>query len=727
MHRWIVNEMSDASNSSRPRWEAPTPEALQEMLPQYEITGFLGRGGMGAVYRGRQRDLDREVAIKLLPESLCEGEDEMNFAARFRQEAKAMAKLDHPSIISVHDFGETAAKQLYIVMEFVDGMDVQSYLKHHGGKVAPEHALAVVAHVLDALDYAHANGILHRDIKPANILLNREGRVKIADFGLAKTLSTGEEADSVGLTMSNVAVGTPDFVAPEAVEGDLVPDHRADLYAVGVMLYQMLTGKLPKGHYKLPSEAVEGLDPRLDEVVNKALQADPEDRYSNAAAVRIDVDEILSSPLARVEPGLESGAVDAAVPLTTTVREKGGEEPEFSSERAAGLSIGLPAVVLAALAIGVAAWFFLSGRFEDKQPNLSDESGSVESEETPPVMTLREIPLEPKAPLVEKTKLDELSAASEEAKEDPGDSPEPLVAMTPTAAEPPAVSKSEEAREKEGEPVPEKPLDPVWLIEPFATRMEGYLNARESEIGDLAAQYLRGVNQRLDRSVASGSLELVKAYQDEKDGVSALKDAIEANKDLPQWSRFREPITLDPLAEGLPEELVALRDTWWSERDKIERDLGKKLQQSLEGLILILTKSRKITEAEAVENFRLAIAPTEKIPEETGLVMETEEPEVEPEEGGLEEWLQDREFRWNGTNADEVVMQFSGNRVTVYADDREIMEEKITIVSPNIFEFKWFGSNLNTFTISGNRRDFVRYMGSSGGRGAGTIRAKSKR
>ena len=292
------------------------------MLPQYEILGILGRGGMGAVYKGRQAKLDRIVAIKVLPETFTKGDDQLNFVKRFEQEAKAMAKLDHPAILSDYDFGETAEGELYFVMEFVDGMDIHQYLKLHGGKLPQEHALSICAHVLDALEYAHAHGIVHRDIKPANILLNREGRIKIADFGLAKKFGDHADAEAPALTMSNVAVGTPDFVAPEALDRDQVPDHRADLYAVGVMLYQMLTGKLPRGNYQMPSELNPEIDPRLDEIVSTAMAADPDYRYGSAGAVRADLDLVLSSPLARVAAGEPSGAVKAVVPVTTSLRGK---------------------------------------------------------------------------------------------------------------------------------------------------------------------------------------------------------------------------------------------------------------------------------------------------------------------------------------------------------------------------------------------------------------------
>ncbi len=350
--------MSSPQSTSSSNWEPPSPEQLQRMLPQYEITDILGRGGMGAVYKGRQTNLDREVAIKVLPETFSKGDDELNFAARFKQEARAMAKLDHPAILSVYDFGETAEGQLYFIMEFIDGMDIHQYLKHHGGKLPQEQALSITAHVLDALDYAHSQGIVHRDIKPANILLNRDGRVKIADFGLAKKLEAAGGDSAPALTMTNVAVGTPDFVAPEALDSDQKPDHRADLYAVGVMLYQMLTGKLPRGQFKSPSELDPTIDPRLDEIVSKAMQPHPDDRYSSASVVRADLDVIFSQPFAKVEAGEESAVVAAVVPVTTSVKgkppAKAGRYTPATPERSklpVFLGIGAACAMLAGLAV----------------------------------------------------------------------------------------------------------------------------------------------------------------------------------------------------------------------------------------------------------------------------------------------------------------------------------------------------------------------------------------
>jgi serine/threonine protein kinase len=263
---------------------------LQASFPQYEILGILGRGGMGAVYQGRQKSLDRLVAIKILPPGL---EDVgANFAERFKREAKAMARFAHPGIVSVFDAGETADGLLYFVMEYIEGTDVQKMVRENG-PLPPEHALSITAHVCDALAYAHKRGVIHRDIKPSNIMVDREGQVKVADFGLAK-LATDDSAGPV--TSTNTSMGTPDFMAPEALYRIGQIDHRADLYAVGVMLYQMLTGELPRGIFEMPSVHRPGIDPRFDAIVARAMQKNPDKRYASATEIRTDLDQIVPAP-----------------------------------------------------------------------------------------------------------------------------------------------------------------------------------------------------------------------------------------------------------------------------------------------------------------------------------------------------------------------------------------------------------------------------------------------
>lgn len=288
---------SKALSGSKPSgaWEPPTPEELQAQMPQYKVLDVLGRGGMGAVYKGWQTSLDRYVAIKILPPDI-DGTD-ANFSARFKQEAKTMARLSHPGIIPVFDAGETATGLLYFVMEFVEGTDISRMVQEQG-KLSADHALAITAHVCDALTYAHERGVIHRDIKPANIMLNQEGQVKVADFGLAKSTELGANS---GLTKSTMTMGTPDFIAPEALIMGLATDHRVDLYAMGVMLYNMLTGEIPRGRWKLPSEKV-GSDVRFDAIINKAMETEPKDRYQSAREIRRELDVILSTPLEKTSP-----------------------------------------------------------------------------------------------------------------------------------------------------------------------------------------------------------------------------------------------------------------------------------------------------------------------------------------------------------------------------------------------------------------------------------------
>lgn len=276
-------------------WQPPTPEDLQAWLGSaYLIEAFLARGGMGAVYRGIQVSLERPVAIKILPPQLRDIDP--SFAQRFKQEAMAMAQLNHPGIVSVYDFGEMADGTLFFVMEYIDGTDVAQMVREQG-RLSSAHAMAITAHVCDALQYAHENGVVHRDIKPANIMVGYNGSVKVADFGLAKSV----HQQNTSLTLSGHVMGTPHFLAPEALTLGMGIDHRADIFAVGVMLYQMLTGKLPQGLFEMPSMQVPGLDPRYDAIVAGAMREDREQRYQRILDMRHALDAILTQPVPKPE------------------------------------------------------------------------------------------------------------------------------------------------------------------------------------------------------------------------------------------------------------------------------------------------------------------------------------------------------------------------------------------------------------------------------------------
>ena len=271
------------------RWTPLTVDDLQRELPQYSVSHLIGRGGMGAVYMARQDSLDRDVAIKILPPGI-DGDD-LQFAGRFKQEARAMAKFKHPGIVSVHDAGETPGGLLYFVMEFIAGTDVGERLAAEGS-LPPEEAVRIAAQVCEALAYAHERGVVHRDIKPSNVMLETDGTVKIADFGLAKLTSH----DGGGFTRSDMALGSPDFAAPECSIPGIGIDARADIFSAGVMLYQMLTGRLPRGRFDPPSGVVARIDPRLDAVIDKALQTDREKRYASAAEMAAALARIHTVP-----------------------------------------------------------------------------------------------------------------------------------------------------------------------------------------------------------------------------------------------------------------------------------------------------------------------------------------------------------------------------------------------------------------------------------------------
>lgn len=379
--------MSDSSSpNTTPRsssagsslgWEPPPPEKLQEMLPQYEITVLIGRGGMGAVYRGIQLTLDRPVAIKILPPGL--DDTDATYSERFRNEALAMAKLNHPGIVAVYDFGSTSNGMLYIVMEFVDGTDVAQMMAKQK-RLPSAHAMAITTHVCDALKYAHERGIVHRDIKPANIMVGYDGVVKVADFGLAKMSQGGE---SSGLTHSGLAMGTMHYIAPEALTLGVMVDQRADIYAMGVMLYHMLTGGLPQGMFELPSLQVPGLDPRYDGIISRALRNDRELRYQTVVELRYDLDAILTQPVVKV--GANADKAPAALntmarPQRPAGQPQRGGEPPMPERKMVNLGFWVPvAGVVAAL---VAAYVYLVPL---KQKTQRSEGGTQKVEEvTPP-------------------------------------------------------------------------------------------------------------------------------------------------------------------------------------------------------------------------------------------------------------------------------------------------------------------------------------------------------
>lgn len=283
----------------------PSVEELDAKLSGLEVQELIGKGGMGAVYRARQTDLDRNVAIKILPREI---QGDPGFGERFLREARTLAKLNHPNIVAVYDFGQVDSL-FYFVMEFVDGVTLRDTIA--AGNIKPEEALRIIPDLCDALQFAHEEGIVHRDIKPENILLDKRGRIKIADFGLAK-LVKGDSSEDDNLTGTHQVMGTVKYMAPEQMTTTKTVDHRADIYSLGVIFYELLTGELPMGWFAPPSKKV-GVDVRLDEVVLRALEAEPGRRYQHASEVKSAVQalsaaDLVSTPLEPVRSS-EGGGI----------------------------------------------------------------------------------------------------------------------------------------------------------------------------------------------------------------------------------------------------------------------------------------------------------------------------------------------------------------------------------------------------------------------------------
>ncbi|MCW2517576.1 MAG: Serine/threonine protein kinase, partial [Mycobacterium sp.] len=271
-----------------------TPQHLSD---RYELGEILGFGGMSEVHLARDVRLHRDVAVKVLRADLAR---DPSFYLRFRREAQNAAALNHPAIVAVYDTGEaeTATGPLpYIVMEYVDGVTLRDIV-HNDGPIEPRRAIEIIADACQALNFSHQHGIIHRDVKPANIMMSKAGAVKVMDFGIARALHDG----GVSVTQTAAVIGTAQYLSPEQARGETV-DARSDVYSLGCVLYEVLTGEPPfvgdspvavaYQHVREdplpPSERNPDLSPELDAVVLKALAKNPDNRYQTAADMRTDL------------------------------------------------------------------------------------------------------------------------------------------------------------------------------------------------------------------------------------------------------------------------------------------------------------------------------------------------------------------------------------------------------------------------------------------------------
>jgi hypothetical protein len=327
------------------------------VLGEFVIESIAGRGGMGVVYRARQKNPDRIVALKVVSDALA---DDPQFRARFQGEAAIAARIEHPNVIPVYAVGE-ASGTLFIAMRFVDGMDLRALLTHEP-RLEPSRATAIVDQVAQALDAAHAHGLVHRDVKPANILIVSGGgreHAYLTDFGVSRAV-TGTH----GLTGTGAFIGTVDYVAPEQARGERV-DARADVYSLGCVLFQALTGTVPfpvdndlaklyAHSSQQPPAARErnpDLSPAFDAVLLRAMAKDPDDRYPSAGDLGRAA--VAAGAGAAVSGSERTVAVGAAARPTETAIAATAPSTRSPRRRRLPLAVAGLAAVVAAIAVVV--------------------------------------------------------------------------------------------------------------------------------------------------------------------------------------------------------------------------------------------------------------------------------------------------------------------------------------------------------------------------------------
>jgi serine/threonine protein kinase len=451
-------------------FRAPLPEELEPLFPKYQILSLIATGGMGAVYHAVQTSLEREVAIKILPVEF--GRDP-EFCEAFGAEAKAMAKLNHPNLIGVYDYGDVDG-MLFIVMEYVDGNSLHAAC--NGSAIDPAEVIRLMNGICNGLAHAHSQGILHRDIKPANILLDTQLQPKIGDFGLARPLDA-----KVG---ENEAIyGTPGYTAPEVVAPPHTVDQRADIFSLGVLLHELLTGLLPGHDPRLPSD-ISRCDTRFDAIVRKATHPDPRQRYQNAADIAADLNKI-AAPAAHIA----SRAVPRAVANTATrVR------PARRQEKEGGGFLGL---VLPLIAASLLVYYYKDKIIHMINPPpvevqvVEQKQGAVKPEPEP-------VKSEPTVPEAEPVK--------------PEPEPEPSV-RKPLIPEPaPLTSSSGAANENS---TSSNAAQPKFDVDGFITRARSVMLTRSlPEITKCDRAFESNLDDFRRKSMKSAQTNIEKSYQD---------------------------------------------------------------------------------------------------------------------------------------------------------------------------------------------------------------------
>lgn len=475
------------------------------------------------MYHAIQISLDREVAIKILPAELS---NDKAFCESFEAEAKAMAKLNHPNLIGVYDFGEVE-KMLFIVMEYVPGDSLHDAC--HGSALEPSEVIRLMSGISRGLNHAHKHGILHRDIKPANILLDAELQPKIGDFGLARSVDAHfQEGETI--------FGTPGYTAPEVVECPHSVDQKADIFSLGILLHELLTGQLPQTDPRPPS-AILPCDPRFDAVVRKATNLNPNERYQHAEEIAEELEKIGNTAGPRILQTAAAGGHSPTIPqsFSTTTPSRSGS-----------------GLVITILVVAVVAGVFFIFRDNDSssKPDPKPDADPVANIQPSPV-----IPDPEPKPLIRE--------------------PDPVVA-DPVPTDPDPVASAPDPMVSEPEVEPEDP-EPVLVekpkfdvegfftharsvmvkrCEPFVTRHE---KALENNIGRVKIEGLRLMKENLQFKWHDASTREIERFVDEcKDNGNRLEQKILGPLKVKKW-------------------FIALNEERFEKQSQIDRELERAL------------------------------------------------------------------------------------------------------------------------------------------------------
>ena len=558
----------EAPHHHPPPFDVPSVEEMTALLPQYAFEKLAAYGGMGAVFKARQESLDRPVAIKILPPEFGAEKD---FAERFKAEARAMAKLNHTHIVAVYDFGITTAGHLYLVMEWVEGHSLHEII--HKGVLPVRRAAAMAMQLCDALTFAHNHKILHRDIKPGNIMVNEDDQVKVADFGLARPI-TGEAEEN--------PFGTPDYAAPEIINGGKV-DQRVDIYAAGVVLYEMLTGHVPKNPRRSVTEYAPA-SPRWDTLIDKATHADPEQRFQSALELRAHIKQTMS------------GSADAVA--VVEVVEKENEPNDGAALRRTYMII----VAAVAAIIVIAAVLGMLFNSEPVQEHKAQETPAITQNQTESPEVKPETPEPETEKKTVKPEVVVMPAPETEKKPVEAETPtKNMTVATPAPAPPPTMPPV---------PAPETPLEAIQKLE-----------ERDPELAQLVNAFRDEWTANEEIHVESAIQELAGKY------IPALQrslSGITPEQRDPILSEISHIANREPLNEpelSWPPALINLRKTYAAQHEAIQSkadDAARKMRAAQCELVLAKAKERagagKIEAAKRAEVVAAELADLQTAP-----------------------------------------------------------------------------------------------------------------